>query len=51
MISLAFYDDMTNGDIASVVDVPEGTVKTRIYHAKKLLLHCLHGLVQMETPA
>jgi len=25
----------------SIEDIPEGTVKTRIYHAKKLLLRCL----------
>ncbi len=45
-ISLAFYDDMTYGEIALVSGVPEGTVKTRIFHAKKLLLRCLQGLVE-----
>jgi RNA polymerase sigma-70 factor (ECF subfamily) len=24
-----------------IADVPEGTVKTRVYHAKQLLMHCL----------
>jgi DNA-directed RNA polymerase specialized sigma24 family protein len=26
-----------------VTQVPEGTVKTRIFHAKQALLHCLGG--------
>lgn len=42
-ISLAFYDDMTYGEIAQVTGVPEGTVKTRVFHAKKLLMRCLEG--------
>lgn len=32
---------MTYGEIATVAEVPEGTIKTRVFHAKKLLLHCL----------
>lgn len=40
-IELAFYEDMTYHEIAAVMDVPEGTIKSRIYHAKKLLLKCL----------
>ena len=42
-ISFAFYDDMTYGEIAEATGVPEGTVKTRVFHAKKLLLRCLEG--------
>jgi RNA polymerase sigma-70 factor (ECF subfamily) len=40
-IELAFYEDMTYGEIAKVAGAPEGTIKTRIFHAKKLLLRCL----------
>lgn len=40
-VHLAFFEDMTYGDIAKVQDAPEGTIKTRIYHAKKLLMRCL----------
>jgi len=50
-ISLAFYEDMTYGEIAEVAGVPEGTIKTRIFHAKKLLLRCLSGLVERGVPA
>ena len=40
-VHLAFFEDLTYGEIAEVSDVPEGTIKTRIYHAKKLLMRCL----------
>ncbi|WP_292022335.1 sigma-70 family RNA polymerase sigma factor [Maritimibacter sp. UBA3975] len=50
-ISLAFYEDMAYGQIAEVAGVPEGTIKTRIYHAKKLLLRCLSGRVTREARA
>lgn len=50
-ISLAFYEDMTYGEIAEITGVPEGTVKTRIFHAKKLLLHCLSGLIERKVTA
>ncbi|MEO8530248.1 MAG: sigma-70 family RNA polymerase sigma factor [Deltaproteobacteria bacterium] len=42
-IELAFYEDMTYGQIAEAAQVPEGTIKTRVFHAKKLLMHCLSG--------
>ena len=40
-VHLAFFQDMSYGEIAEVEGVPEGTIKTRIYHAKKLLMRCL----------
>lgn len=40
-IHLAFFEDLTYAEIAGIEDVPEGTVKSRIYHAKQLLLRCL----------
>jgi len=51
VISLAFFDDMTYGEISSVVGVPEGTVKTRVFHAKKLLMRCLEQLISRGVPA
>ena len=50
-IAMAFYDDMTYGEIAEVAGVPEGTIKTRVFHAKKLLMRCLSGLVERRVPA
>lgn len=40
-IELAFYEDLSYGEISQVTGAPEGTIKTRIFHAKKLLMHCL----------
>lgn len=40
-VHLAFFEDMTCAEIAEVEQVPAGTIKTRIHHAKKLLMRCL----------
>ena len=37
LISLFYYYNMSIHEIAQVTDVPEGTVKSRLYRAKKLL--------------
>lgn len=41
MIHLAFYDDLSYREISEIEDCPVGTVKTRILHAKKLLMRDL----------
>lgn len=41
VIRLAFYEDLTYDEISEIEDVPVGTIKTRIFHAKKLLMRCL----------
>lgn len=41
VIHLAFYEDLTYAEIATMEKRPVGTIKTRIMHAKKLLMHCL----------
>jgi RNA polymerase sigma-70 factor (ECF subfamily) len=40
-VHLAFFEQLPYAEIAAVTECPEGTVKTRIYHAKQLLKHCL----------
>jgi RNA polymerase sigma-70 factor (ECF subfamily) len=40
-IHLAYYEELSYGEIAAIEGVPVGTVKTRVMHAKRLLLHCL----------
>ncbi len=40
-IQLAFFEDLTYREIAELESCPAGTIKTRIMHAKKLLLRCL----------
>ena len=40
--------------VAAFVDlpgVPEGTIKTRVFHAKKLLMRCLSGRIERRVPA
>jgi RNA polymerase sigma-70 factor (ECF subfamily) len=41
IMRLAFYEDLTYGEISEIEGIAVGTVKTRIFHAKKLLMHCL----------
>lgn len=42
-IELAFFADMNYREISETTEVPEGTVKTRVFHAKRLLMRCLAG--------
>ncbi len=41
VIQMAFYEDMSYGEIAEIIESPEGTVKTRIFHAKQALKQCV----------
>lgn len=43
VMQLAFFEDMAYGEIAAIVDCPENTVKTRMFHAKQAMKHCLQG--------
>lgn len=47
-IRLAFFDDLSYREIAEITDSPEGTIKTRVFHAKKALLHCLDGRISKQ---
>ena len=40
-IHLAFFEELTYPQVAEIEGVAEGTIKTRIFHAKKLLMRCL----------
>ena len=40
-IHLAFFEELTYREVAEIENVPENTIKTRIHHAKKLLLRCV----------
>lgn len=42
-IRLAFFDDLSHEEIGEIEGVPVGTVKSRIHHAKQLLMRCLGG--------
>ncbi len=44
VLHLAFFQDLAYAEIAEIENCPVGTVKTRIHHAKRLLMHCLAKL-------
>ncbi len=48
LLELYFWEKMTAGEIGQVLDVPEGTIRTRIRRAKQLLNEQLE--VFAETP-
>ncbi|MEL7197808.1 MAG: RNA polymerase sigma factor [Pseudomonadota bacterium] len=41
VVSLSFFEGMNYREIAEIENVSEGTIKSRVFHAKKLLMHCL----------
>ena len=41
VLHLAFFEDLPYQEIASIAQCPEGTVKTRVFHAKIALKNCL----------
>ncbi len=41
VMHLAFFEDLPYPEIAEIVECPLGTVKTRVFHAKRLLKECL----------
>ncbi len=46
VVELTYFFGYTYGEIAAVLDCPEGTVKTRMYHARRLL----SGWVREDSP-
>ena len=41
VLELSFFEDLPYREIAEIISCPEGTVKTRVFHAKEALRHCL----------
>jgi len=41
VVFLTFYEGLSYGEIASILDIPAGTVKSRMFHAKKRLAEAL----------
>ena len=41
VVWLAFFEEMAYAEVAAVLDIPTGTVKTRMMQAKNLLMRCL----------
>lgn len=45
VVYLTFFEELSYSDIAEVMAIPSGTVKTRMMHAKQQLLKCLQRLL------
>lgn len=48
VVHLAFFEDLSYSEIARIVDIPVGTIKTRMFHAKRALKACLAALSRRE---
>lgn len=44
VVHLAFVEELSYPDVSRILDIPEGTVKTRMFHARKALKACLQRL-------
>ncbi|TMG97110.1 MAG: sigma-70 family RNA polymerase sigma factor [Betaproteobacteria bacterium] len=47
-VHLVFYEGMSLAEVAQVQACPEGTVKTRLFHARQKLKNCLQMMLQRE---
>jgi len=43
VVHLAFFEELSYPEVAQVLNVPVGTIKTRVMHAKLRLQQCLAG--------
>jgi RNA polymerase sigma-70 factor (ECF subfamily) len=43
VVHLAFFEELSYPEVAEALQVPVGTIKTRVMHAKQRLQHCLSG--------
>ncbi|MEJ8810522.1 MULTISPECIES: RNA polymerase sigma factor [Variovorax] len=50
-LHLVFYEGMSLADVAQVQNCPEGTVKTRLFHARQKIKNCLQALLRSEGGA
>ena len=48
VVHLAFFEELAYSEISEIVDCPEGTVKTRMYHAKEALKKCLRQYISKD---
>jgi RNA polymerase sigma-70 factor (ECF subfamily) len=50
-LHLVFYEGMSLAEVADVQNCPEGTVKTRLFHARQKIRNCLQVLLRSEGGA
>lgn len=48
VVHLAYFEDLGCAEIAEIIGKPEGTVKTRMYHARLALKRCLQGKINPD---
>jgi RNA polymerase sigma-70 factor, ECF subfamily len=48
-LQMTFYDGLSVIEIAQAQGCPEGTAKTRLFHARKSMKDCLEQALQMRT--
>lgn len=48
VVEMTFYEELSYPEISDILGVPSGTVKTRMMHAKKILLSCVSRLLNWE---
>ncbi|GMQ92111.1 MAG: sigma-70 family RNA polymerase sigma factor [Gammaproteobacteria bacterium] len=46
VVHMVFFEEIPYSEIAQIMDCPEGTVKTRMFHAKQCLKRCLSKLLR-----
>ena len=47
-LHLVFYEGLSLAEVAQVQNCPEGTVKTRLFHARQKIKNCLQVLLRSE---
>jgi RNA polymerase sigma-70 factor (ECF subfamily) len=47
-LHLVFFEGMGLAEVAEIQDCPEGTVKTRLFHARQKIRNCLQVLLRRE---
>jgi RNA polymerase sigma-70 factor (ECF subfamily) len=50
-VHLVFYQGMSLAEVARIQQIPEGTVKTRLFHARQKLKQCLQRMLAREGEA
>lgn len=48
-LHLVFFEELPLAEVALIMDCPENTVKTRVFHAKRRLRQCLQHLLSEDT--
>jgi RNA polymerase sigma-70 factor (ECF subfamily) len=47
-LHLVFFEGMGLAEVAEIQNCPEGTVKTRLFHARQKIKNCLQSLLRSE---